>query len=49
MISLDRTIMDKAASPLGIIANSGNIEFNDLDDKIKDYIEQQLLKSESDI
>lgn len=49
MISLDRTIMDRSdinKPSWGIIANSGNIEFNDLDDKIKDYIEQQLLKSD---
>lgn len=49
MISLDRTIMDRSDTSKpnwGIIANSGNIEFNDLDDKIKDYIEQQLLKSD---
>lgn len=49
MISLDRTIMDRSdiSKPnWGIIANSGNIEFNDLDGEIKDYIEQQLLKSD---
>lgn len=49
MISLDRTIMDRSdiSKPnWGIIANSGNIEFNDLGGEIKDYIEQQLLKSD---
>jgi hypothetical protein len=49
MISLDRTIMDRSdiSKPnWGIIANSGNIEFNDLNGEMKDYAEQQLLKSD---
>ena len=48
MINIDRTIMDRSdieKPSFGIIANSGNIEFNDLGGEIKDYIEQQLLKS----
>lgn len=49
MISLERTIMDRSDTSKpnwGIIANGGNIEFNDLGGEIKDYIEQQLLKSD---
>lgn len=49
MISLERTIMDRSdiSKPnWGIIANSGNIEFNDLGGEIRGYIEQQLLKSD---
>lgn len=49
ILSIDRTMFDRSDIKLpswGIIANSGNIEFIDLGGEIKDYIEQQLLKSD---
>lgn len=49
MINIERSIFDRSDIKFpswGIIANSGNIDFNDLNGEVKDYIEQQLLKSD---
>ena len=48
MISLERTIYDRADTKLphwGIISNTGNISFNDLDGEVLDYAEQMLLNA----
>ena len=48
LISLDRSIFDRSDLKLpsyGIISNTGNIEFNDIDGQIRDYAEQLLLES----
>jgi hypothetical protein len=48
LISLDRSIFDRSDLKLpsfGIICNTGNIEFNDIDGEIRDYAEQLLLQS----
>lgn len=48
IISLERTIYDRSDLKLpsfGIISNTGNIEFNDIDGEIKDYAEELLLES----
>ena len=48
LISLESSIFDRSDLKLpsfGIISNTGNIEFNDLDGEIKDYAEQLLLQS----
>lgn len=47
LISLERTIYDRADLKLpsfGIISNTGNIEFNDIDGEVRDYAEQLLLE-----
>ena len=49
LISLTSTIFDRGDYNLpsyGIISNTGNIEFNDLNGEIKDYAEQLLLTSD---
>ena len=49
LISLNRSIFDRSDYKLpsyGIISNTGNIQFNDLDGEIRDYAEQMLLKSD---
>jgi hypothetical protein len=49
LISLSRSIFDRSdyKSPsYGIISNTGNIEFNDLDGEVRDYAEQMLLTSD---
>ena len=48
IISLESSIFDRSDLKLpsfGIISNTGNIEFNDLDGEIKDYAERLLLQS----
>lgn len=48
LISLGRDITYRGDNKLpsyGIISNTGNLEFNDLNGEIKDYAEQLLLKS----
>lgn len=48
MISIESSIFDRSDLKLpsfGIISNTGNIEFNDLDGEIRDYAEQLLLQS----
>lgn len=48
MVSLERSLFDRADINLpsyGIISNTGSIAFNDIDGEIKDYAEQQILKS----
>ena len=48
LISISRSIFDRSDLKLpsfGIISNTGNIEFNDTDGKIRDYAEQLLLES----
>lgn len=48
MIGISRSIFDRSDLKLpsfGIISNTGNIEFNDLDGEIRDYAEQLLLQS----
>ena len=48
MISIESSIFDRRDLKLpsfGIISNTGNIEFNDLDGEIRDYAEQLLLQS----
>lgn len=52
MLNLDRSIFDRSDLELpsyGIISNTGNIEFNDLDGEIKDYAEMNLLQSGIDV
>ena len=47
LISLERTIYDRSDLKLpsfGIISNTGNIEFNDINGEVKDYAEQMLLE-----
>ena len=47
LISLERTIYDRADLKLpsfGIISNTGNIEFNDINGEVRDYAEQMLLE-----
>jgi hypothetical protein len=49
MLSINRKIVDRSDDSLpsyGIISNSGNVSFNDIDGKVLDYAEQQLLQSE---
>jgi hypothetical protein len=49
LISLNRSITYRSDNKLpsyGIISNTGNLEFNDLDGEIKDYAEQLLLTSD---
>ena len=48
LISISRSIFDRSDLKLpsfGIISNTGNIEFNDLDGEIRDYAEELLLES----
>lgn len=48
LISISRSIFDRSDLKLpsfGIISNTGNVEFNDLDGEIRDYAEQLLLQS----
>lgn len=48
MQRLERTIADRADFLLpsfGIISNTGNIDFIDFDGEVRDYAEQQILKS----
>jgi hypothetical protein len=48
LISLERTIQDRSDFKLpsyGIISNTGNLEFNDLDGEVRDYAEMLLLNS----
>lgn len=48
LISLGGSIFERGDTKLpsyGIISNTGNLEFNDLDGEIKDYAEQLLLQS----
>ena len=48
IISLESSIFDRSDVKLpsfGVISNTGNIEFNDLDGEIRDYAEQLLLQS----
>lgn len=48
IISLESSTFDRSDLKLpsfGIISNTGNIEFNDLDGEIRDYAEQLLLQS----
>ena len=48
LISLERNIFDRSNLELpswGIISNTGNIEFNDYNGDVKDYVEQLLLQS----
>lgn len=45
---LERTITDRSSYDLpsyGIISNTGNIDFIDFDGEVRDYAEQQILKS----
>jgi hypothetical protein len=47
LISLESSIYDRADLKLpsfGIISNTGNIEFNDIDGEVRDYAEQLLLE-----
>jgi hypothetical protein len=49
LIALNRSITYRGDNKLpsyGIISNTGNLEFNDLDGEIKDYAEQLLLTSD---
>jgi hypothetical protein len=49
LISLNRSITYRGDNKLpsyGIISNTGNLEFNDLNGEIKDYAEQLLLTSD---
>lgn len=49
LISLNRSIAyrgDNKFPSYGIISNTGNLEFNDLNGEIKDYAEQMLLTSD---
>lgn len=49
LIALNRSITYRGDNKLpsyGIISNTGNLEFNDLDGEIKDYAEQMLLTSD---
>ena len=49
LISLNRSIAYRGDTKLpsyGIISNTGNLEFNDLNGEIKDYAEQMLLTSD---
>lgn len=49
LISLNRSITYRADNKLpsyGIISNTGNLEFNDLNGEIRDYAEQMLLTSD---
>lgn len=49
MISLSRTINDRSDIKFpsyGIISNSGNVEFNDVDGEIADYADNNLLTSD---
>ena len=49
LIGLNRNITYRGDNKLpsyGIISNTGNLEFNDLDGEIKDYAEQLLLTSD---
>lgn len=46
--SLECSIFDRADISMpsfGIISNTGNIAFNDVDGEVRDYAEQQILKS----
>lgn len=48
MQRLERTITDRSSYDLpsfGIISNTGNIDFIDFDGEVRDYAEQQILKS----
>ena len=48
LISISRSIFDRSDLKLpsfGIISNTGDIEFNDIDGEIRDYAEQLLLQS----
>ena len=48
LISISRSIFDRSDLKLpswGIISNTGNIEFNDTDGEIRDYVKQLLLES----
>lgn len=48
LISIESSIFERSDLKLpsfGIISNTGNIEFNDLDGEIKDYAERLLLQS----
>ena len=48
LISLSRSIFDRSDLKLpswGIISNTGNIEFNDINGEVRDYAEQLLLQS----
>lgn len=47
-VRLERSLFDRADINLpsyGIISNTGSIAFNDIDGEVKDYAEQQILKS----
>lgn len=47
LISLESTIYDRSDMKLpsfGIISNTGNIEFNDINGEVRDYAEQLLLE-----
>jgi hypothetical protein len=49
LISLNRSITYRGDNKLpsyGIISNTGNLEFNDLNGEVKDYAEQMLLTSD---
>lgn len=49
LISLKRSIFERSDYKFpsyGIISNTGNIEFNDLDGEIRDYAEQLILTSD---
>jgi hypothetical protein len=49
LIGLNRSIIYRGDSKFpsyGIISNTGNLEFNDLDGEIRDYAEQMLLTSD---
>lgn len=48
IVSIERSIFDRSDTQMpsyGIISNSGNIEFKDLDGEIKEYAEMNLLQS----
>lgn len=48
LISISRSIFDRGDLKFpswGIISNTGNIQFNDIDGEIRDYAEQLLLES----
>lgn len=48
LIGISRTITDRSSYELpsyGILSNTGNIEFNDIDGEVLEYAQQQLLKS----
>lgn len=48
MTSLESSLFDRADTSMpsfGIISNTGSIAFNDINGEIKDYAEQQILKS----